>query len=30
MYVHKFFEIKEWPEIIRFIRENPLAAPVSR
>jgi transcriptional regulator len=30
MYVPKFFEIKEWPEIIRFMKDNPLASLVSR
>ena len=30
MYVPKSFEIKDWPEITRFIRDNPLASLVSR
>ncbi|HTP13908.1 MAG TPA: FMN-binding negative transcriptional regulator [Bacteroidota bacterium] len=30
MYVPKRYEIKDWPEIERFIRENPLATLVSR
>lgn len=30
MYVPRFFEIKEWPEILRFINDNPLATLASR
>ena len=30
MYVPNFFEINDWPEITRFIKENPLASLVSR
>ncbi len=29
MYVPKFFSIDDWPEISRFIRENPLATIIS-
>ena len=30
MYLPKLFEIKDWPEITRFIKENPFATLVSR
>ncbi len=30
MYVPKLFEMKDWPEITRFLTENPLASLVSR
>ncbi|HQT91580.1 MAG TPA: FMN-binding negative transcriptional regulator [Candidatus Kryptobacter bacterium] len=30
MYVPAYFKIDDWPEISRFIRENPLATLVSR
>ncbi len=30
MYVPKFFEIKDWPEISRFVTDNPLATLISR
>lgn len=30
MYVPKFFEMKDWPEITRFMKANPLATLVSR
>ncbi len=30
MYVPAYFKIDDWPEVIRFIRENPLATLISR
>ena len=30
MYIPKYFKIEDWPEILRFMKENPLAMLVSR